>query len=334
MRFAFCFTVFLMFVWSTIHAQNKKMKAREDTGYVLSYRDKLNISTGLQTNNLEIIVAYPASDLRFELSPRETLQQFVLFQYQWINFRYSFTPSYLNPNRSAIKGANTRTTFDVVMAAGDIDISLMYQKAKGYYVKNMDELDPNWRPGKPYFQLPSLTTEIIGAEFAYNTNKKFSDVGMISGKSKQLKPALSVLPALSIYYMHLNDPTIAPSTGTHSDDYNLDINIRIPFAGSLVWKNWSIAGAAGPVMGVNLFSTDSYDVSLAKITNKETRWSTGFYMQGGISYTRELWYMGLDANVHQYGSGSEAFRTRRLFYGIEFYLGKRFKAPKFLKKLF
>lgn len=335
MRFTLIMSFLLLCTVMSIHGQDSVIKVLSDKDYVISYRDKLNISTGLQTSNLEFIVAYPKDKLRFELSPRETLQQFLLFQYQWINFRYSFTPSYLNPDRSAIKGNNTRTTFDIVMAAGDVDINLVYQKAKGYYIKNMGELDPSWRPGLPHWQLNSLTTKILGAEFTYNINKQFSDVGMISGKSKQLKNAVSLLPALSIYYIHLNDPIIIASPGTHSDDYNVDINLKFPFAASVVWnKNWSLAGAAGPVTGINFFSTESYDVRFIKIKNKETRWSTGFYLQGGISYTRDHWYAGLDANLQQYGSGDDASRTRRLFYGVELYIGKRFHAPLFLKKIF
>jgi hypothetical protein len=325
----------MLFVCGALYAQSKETKTSQDSGYVLSYRDKLNISTGLQTNNLEFIVAYPASNLRFELSPRETLQQFILFQYKWINFRYSFTPSYLNPDKSLIKGNNTRTSFDLVMAAGDVDISLMLQNAKGYYVKNMDELDLTWKPGDPHWQLNNLSTKVAGLEFAYNVNKRFSDIGMISGKSKQLKNAWSLIPALSVYYMHMSDPSIGLAAGTHADDYNVDINFRLPLAATFVWsKNWSLAGTAGPITGVNFFHTESVDTRFTRISNKETRWSTGFYLQGGLSYTKEKWYAGLDANLHQYGSGDNNSRTRRLFYGVELYIGKRFTAPKLLQRIF
>lgn len=323
-----------LFINTVVFGQSVHGNQQPDSIYVTSYRHLLNISTGLQTSNVEFIVAYPKNNLRFELSPRETLQQFLFLQYKWVNFRYSFTPSYLNPDRSPITGSNKRSSLDLFMAVGDIDISLSHQNAEGYYIKNTSDLLPTWKKGDPYLQLRTLKTTINSVEFAYNTNKKFSDVGMISGKSKQLKNATSFLPALSIAHIHFNDPTILPSPGSHTDDYNVDINLKLPVGASIVWaKDWSLAGAIGPIVGVNFFRTDSYNASLARISNKETRISTGYSLQGGLSFTKEKWYAGLNSYLHQYGSGNSESRTKRLFYGVELYIGKRFNAPVLLKKL-
>lgn len=316
-------------------AQENQKAVHADSVAVISYRDKLNISTGLQSNNLEFIVAYPKSALRFEITPRRTLQQFLFFQYKFINFRYSFTPAYLNPERSATMGDNKRSTFDMEMAMGDFDISLTYQKARGYYIQNTRDLVNGWKPDDPYLQFNNLTTKIIGGSIVYNVNKKFSDVGMVSGKSKQVKHAISLLPALTIYRMHLTDPTITPTVGSSADDYYLDINFRLPLAASIVWgKDWSLAGVAGPVAGFNFINTTSYDTLLMKISNKDTKPSTGYFLQGGLSYTREKWYTGISGYLYQYGSGDDESRTRRRFYGVQLYIGKRFTAPALLKRLF
>lgn len=324
----------LLLINIVVFGQSVHRNQQPDSNYVVSYRQSLNISTGLQTSNVEFIVSYPKDNLRFELSPRETLQQFLFFQYKWVNFRYSFTPSYLNPDRSPITGSNKRSSLDLVMAVGVIDISLSHQNAEGYYIKNTIDLLPTWKKGDPYLQLRTLKTTINSIELAYNTNNKFSDVGMISGKSKQLKKATSFLPALSIAHIHFNDPTVLPSPGSHTDDYNVDINLKLPLGASIVWaKDWSLAGTAGPVIGVNFFRTDSYTVALTKINNKETRISTGYSLQGGLSFTRDKWYAGLDSYLYQYGSGDSESRTKRLFYGVELYIGKRFNAPALLKKL-
>lgn len=334
MQRLFFLLVFLCFQILRLAAQEHRLKNNSDSIDVISYREKLNISTGLQTNNLEFVVAYPKSKLRFEITPRRTLQQFLLFQYRWVNFRYSFTPAYLNQEKSQIKGDNKRSTFDMEMVLGDLDITLTYQKAKGYYIQNTSELISGWRPGDPYLQLNNLTTKIIGGSVVYNVNKKFSDVAMISGKSKQVKKAFSLIPALSVYQMSLTDPTIVPTVGASSDDKYLDINFRVPLAFAVVIrKDWSLAGAAGPVMGVNFINTNSYDTQLMKISNKDTRVSTGYFLQGGISYTRETWYTGFNGYLYQYGSGDDESRTRRRFYGLELYIGKRFSAPALLRKI-
>lgn len=331
-RLFLCTCFWCQFVY--VFAQTDIKHQQPDSIYVTSYRHLLNISTGLQTNNAEFIVAYPKNNLRFELSPRETLQQFLLFQYKWINFRYSFTPSYLNPDRSMLTGKNTRSSFDVFMAVKNIDIAVSHQKSIGYYVKNTRDILASWKPGDPYLQLPNLATKMTSIEFAYNVNKKFSDVGMISGKSKQIKHAWSFLPALSFSYTHFYDPAIQPLAGQHSEDYNFDVNLKLPLGASLVWaKDWSVAATAGPVIGVNFFRTDTYDQSLNQLQNKETRLSTGYWVQSGLSYTRDRWYTGLDAYTYQYGSGTVDSRTRRFFYGLELYIGKRFNAPALLKKL-
>ena len=325
----------LFFYANGILAQQKHEKPISDSTSVISYRNKLNISTGLQTNNFEFIVAYPASGLKFEITPKRSIQQFVLFQYQSINFRYSFTPGYLNPERSALTGENKRSTFDMEMVLGGMDISLTFQKAKGYYIQNTGELLNGWKPGDPFLQLNNLTTKVIGGSVVYNINKKFSDVGMVSGKSKQVKNAVSLLPALTVYHIYLTDPTIIPAVGTSSDDNYLDINLRAPLAASVVWrKDWSFAGLIGPVAGVNFINTTSYDTRLMKITNKETRLSTGYFLQAGLSYTREKWYAGINGYLYQYGSGDDKSRTRRRFNGLEIYFGKRFTAPALLKKIF
>lgn len=329
------FLIGYLFLYThAILAQDTHKKNIRDSIAVISYRNLLNISTGLQTNNFEFIVAYPKSALKFEITPQRTLQQFLLFQYKWINFRYSFTPGYLNPEKSVATGENRRSTFDMEMVLGDFDINLSFQKAKGYYIQNTSELISGWKPGDPYLQLNHLTTKIVGGSVVYNVNKKFSDVGMISGKSKQVKNALSLLPALSVYRMHLTDPTIIPAVGASSDDYYFDVNLRAPLAATFVWnKDWSFAGAAGPVIGLNFINTASYDTLLMKISNKETRVSTGYFLQAGLSYTREKWYTGINGYLYQYGSGNDDFRTRRRFYGLELYIGKRFSAPAILKKL-
>ena len=334
MRYFLFLSICLISQTANICAQIREKQQDPDSLYVKSYRYLLNISTGLQTNNAEFIVAYPKDKLRIELSPRETLQQFLLFQYKWINFRYSFTPAYLNPDRSALTGNNKRSSFEMFMSVKDVDISFSHQQAKGYYIKNTGDLISSWKPGDPYLQLPQLGTKTTSVEFAYNMDKKFSDVGMLSGKSKQLKNAWSFLPVLGISYTHFYDPTIQALAGQHSEDYNLDVNLKLPLCASIVWANdWSVAGTAGPVIGINFFKTDTYDQVLNKIQNKETRLSTGYWVQGGISYTRDRWYTGFNAYTYKYGSGSAESRTSRFLYGAEFYIGTRFHAPSFLKKL-
>jgi len=334
MRHFLLFTICVLCQKAYSWAQVQVKQEEPDSLYVKSYRYLLNISTGLQTSNTEFIIAYPKSSLRFELSPRQTLQQFLLFQYKWVNFRYSFTPAYLNPDRSALTGNNKRSSFDLFMTAKDIDISISHQKAKGYYIRNTGDIISSWKPGDPYLQLPNLATTITSVEFAYNVDKKFSDVGMLSGKSKQLRNAWSFLPVLGISYTHFYDPAIQATAGQHSEDYNLDMNLKLPLAVSFVWaKDWSIAATAGPVVGINFFRTDSYDQQLNKIQNKETRLTTGYWIQGGLSYTKDRWYTGLNGYSYKYGSGSAVSRTNRFFYGAEFYIGTRFRAPSILKKL-
>jgi hypothetical protein len=305
-----------------------------DSSYVRSYRELLNVSTGLQTNNVEFLVSYPANKLRFELVPRETLQQFILLQYRWINFRYSLTPGYLNPDRSSRTGASKRSSFELAFVLGDVDVTLGRQVAEGYFVRNTKDFVPGWKPGDAYLQLNTLRSRIYSLQLGYNSNKKFSDVGMVSGKSKQLKAAASFMPSFQMNLIDFTDASTQPSTGIQYGDHHTDLVVLLPVSGALVWaKDWSVAAAAGPVVGMNWLRSRSYDTALQTINTAGSYFSAGYYFKGGISYTRNRWYAGINAYYQKYAAGDRSERTSRIFYGAEFYIGTRLRAPGFLARL-
>jgi hypothetical protein len=313
--------------------QDKK-NVSPDSSYIKYYDNYLNITAGWNTRNTEYLVSYPQSHTRFLLSPKETDQFYFSLDYSFLYLYYSFTPHVFNLNRAdTIKGSSNRSTFATGFSFKQWNINFDYQNIKGYYLKNTNEFIPGWSKGDAYLQYPDLQTIQIGGQIAYNFNKKFSISSLTSGKEQQLKTVFTFFPVIAYWHIKMKDEADSIKKPDNVLSVNNDINLLLPVAANVVFaQNFYIAAFAGPIIGVDFFEANGYDVNAYAINTSGTKVSTGYYLRTSIGYTNKKFYAGFDAFDRKYGHEEEEQKFSKNSYGFQTYIGTRFDAPGFLKR--
>lgn len=306
-----------------------------DTSCILKYPDQLHVSTGLQTNNSDIVLTTLATEQLLRLSPRRSLQQFVKAEYRGMAFKYAISPGYLNPDVSAITGKTTRRSLGYSFGLGPFGLSASYEKSKGYYLENTAEFDPAWRPGQPYIQFSNLRSVLYGLQFSYNVRQAFSEAAVNSCRERQRKPNYTFIPTLGLNHItYINDAT-ATDTISGATRY-LDCNAKLLAGGSLPLfrQRLQLSAIAGPMVGIGLVRDWSYDLQRHRnLDNRTTVLSLGFLYNIGLSYNARHWFAGINAFSEQYGSKLTGNLLIKNFYGIELYTGLRFREPELLKSV-
>jgi len=145
---------------------------------------------------------------------------------------------------------------------------LTYQRYRGYYLDNMEEIDPSWDSSQPHELRPNMTMSHIGLSFFYNHNPSDFSLGVLSSSTRQKKTSGSWLSIFSLNYHELSDdlpfvPAIASSNYGDFQDVSKIKILHFSFtpgaAGALVWKNWFLGGMFGLGLGVNQVTTNAED---------------------------------------------------------------------------
>lgn len=327
--FYLCFACFATTAQAQLFRSNKPKLP--DSLFIKNYLNRLNISTGVQINNVEFILAYPQFKQRFDISPKVTMQQFFKLEFRQINLRYSY--SLFPLTKKADAPTNFRKEFGFSFGVKKFDFDLSFQNARGYFLRNSEEVLAGTNLAGQSLQFPNLRTRVFALQVSYNTNSQFSLNSLSTGKELQIRNAYSFLPGTSFYRIHFFQEDQTPQPGLSSDDYIIDWNLNLPLAATIVLPhNWYLTGIAGPILGVSFLDTKTYDPGLQKISDRNTRFTNGYYLRAGLGFTGQKWFGGIEAYNTRYGSASEAGRNTRFFYGAKFYVGLRLRPPKILKQ--
>jgi hypothetical protein len=149
----------------------------------------------------------------------------------------------------------------------------------------------------------------------------------------QTRNAFSFIPGAAVYYIHFFQENPVVAAGIGKDNYLVDVNFNFPVAATIAFsKKWYVSGIAGPMLGLAFYNSTSYNTNLQLVSSNSTELTTGYYLRSGIGYTTDRWFAGFAAYNQRYGSKSGINRDARFFYGANFYIGFRLKAPKVLKQ--
>ncbi len=302
-----------------------------DSLFIKSFRNKLNLTTGTQMNNAEFIIANPTGKARVVISPEVTIQQFIKMEFQQIYLVYSFSLFPISDIRD--QPNHYRQELGASFKVKQFYFDLNLQNARGYYVKNSIDFTSNTPSQGEFIQLPGLKTKVISLQGSYNTNKQFSLGNIYSGRTLQTRNAFSFIPGAAVYYIHFFQENPVVAAGLGKDNFLVDVNFNFPLAATIAFaKKWYVSGIAGPVLGVGFYNSVTYNNNLQLISNKSTELTTGYYLTSGVGYTSDRWFAGFAAYNQRYGSKLGVNRDARFFYGANFYIGFRLKAPKVLKQ--
>jgi hypothetical protein len=318
----------------TQNIDSLKMKlSGNDSNFIKHYNSTLNFTFGSSTRNTEFHIAYPQSNIQFLLSPKETQQFSIHVDYKFLFLFYSFTPHFFNLNKTdSVKGSSARSTFAFGVNINRWSLNFDYQKIKGYYLKNTHDFNSTWTNGDPYLKFPSLVSEQLGVQLAYNFNKKFSLTSLTSGQEEQLKTACTFSPMLAFWKIKLKNEI--PTTSTNNNlTTNYDLNLLLPVAANIVFaKHFYISLFTGPIIGIDFYSADGYDSNGKVITASGSLISTGYYLRSSIGYTNQKFFCGFDTYSRKYTHTEVDMQFSKYSYGLQAYIGMRLLPPNFLMK--
>jgi len=148
------------------------------------------------TNDIETFyVDTETNDL--DLRPNTSTFMRVQVNYRILSIGYSFAPKFFPGNvPDSIKGKTKTTGFGFGLNFDRLFTALSYRHAKGYYVKNTKDYQPNWIEGDGYLLSPEMVTDNFQGGTAYKFNRKFSQPSLISQTERQLKSVGSLFQQL------------------------------------------------------------------------------------------------------------------------------------------
>jgi hypothetical protein len=311
------------------------LTGKKDTSTnIITYRHLVNLTPAWSLRNFEFQINY-ADNLKIILRPNEIQQVSLDFAYRFVSLGFSYTPKILNNTNNAQRGETDRTSFNFGFKPGRFEFKFEYAKTTGFYLKNTNDYDTAWAPGKSYIQFPNLTNQQYGFSLSYNFNKKFSTASLTNGVEQQQHSVFSFIPALYAYYYKLYEPD---SLGNNtSGDYlrDIDINLILPIAYNWVFdkkQKWNVGAIAGPSIGTDIYTANN--LSLSNNQNyKAALLSTGYFARIGIGYTTTKWFWGAEAVYRRYSNTNEAAeKIVKLFYNVQVYAGFRLVPPKFMRR--
>lgn len=273
-------------------------------------------------------------DLDFKIKPNTSARVKLGVNYRFLSAALAIAPDFIPGNDDfAEKGETKSFSFGLNFAIQQWYSGFAYHKTRGYYIENTGDLDPTWKPGDPYFQVPDLVYQAYDCVTGYSFNPKFSVSAITSQTERQVKSAGTFTSRIHFRYYSIDDQKEL-QTGASSQKSD-----NIEFIGSagyhyiyVIKSKWHINGGieCGPGYMHSLLTTRGAQSGSTTQDNLIVRWDA----RAGIGYNDSRLFAGGFAT----GTGSSfrqenttAINTEtRIFYQI--YVGYRFSAPKFIRE--
>jgi hypothetical protein len=325
----------LLPLWGWSQKKPSLFGKKVDSSYIQSYYHELDLGTQFGSQYMEYRTYY--NDTFFiSIRPNEVYTLSPSINYRWLSVSYAFTPEFLEFNNDdSLRGSTRFRRLSTSFSFGQLSLSGIWSTTRGFYLANMADVYPTWKPGQPYLQFPEMEVKRFILNGVYRTNPNFSIKAINGGEEEQLRSAWTFLPGLNIMHFKFNVPNGDPQqAGTIELTNNTDINIVLPIAGTWVFARHAyISAAAGPIMGVDFFRSFAIDENNKIVESNGIRFSTGFHLGLNIGYNQPNWYIGLSNLSSSYRHGvSNAERMAKLHTQFALYGGVRIKPPKMLKK--
>ncbi len=311
-----------------------KGKHEPDSTFVRSYYHLLDLGLNFGSQYMEYRTFFNDT-FSTALRPNEVYTLTPSINYRWLSVSYSFTPEFLDLNNDdSLRGSTSYRRLSTSLQFDQFNFGAMWSKTKGFYLSNMQDIFPAWKPGEAYLKFPEMEVKQFMFTANYRTNKNFSLKAISGGEEEQLKSAWTFLPGLHVTQFHFQIPDQTPGTGKTELTRNFDININLPVAGTWVFANHAyVSGIFGPILGIDFYKSVAYATTYSTETSDGTRISHGWFYGMNMGYNQPKWYIGANTSVNKYQhSQSSTERLSKEFFMINIYGGLRMNAPRLLKK--
>jgi hypothetical protein len=307
-------------------------KTSRHSNYITRLDTLLHLQSWVSANWMKYTIAYD-KDFKLVLAPNETNNLSFGFNYRYLDLGISFSPNFMNTDQDNKKGKSEQFSFKTGFSIHRFNLSFDLSSIKGFYLKNSNDFSRSALPDSPYRIFPDLNIRYFSTLIRYNTNSNFSTAALTGGTQVQRKSALTILPSLQLAtYRFRNE---AKTSGVQNEStYSTDLNLILPAAGTLVISpKFSASIAAGPSLGVDFFKSVSINDSNKLVLSKGTKITSGYSLQGAISYHTKQFFAGAESRVRAYGHEIEDIsRLVKQYSYFQVYIGWRLRAPVIAKK--
>jgi hypothetical protein len=332
----FCFPYF---IFAQEYSSSFDSIAKTDqTEYIARFQDQLNIKFDVSNDINNYYVPYDGTSAN--IVPN-------------INVRYSLDFSYKFATiRLGIRSKSTDTSKE---NQGESDVFRMrakflfnnwahvieYNRVKGYYVKNTDEILNDKILGDRYIQFPNLKTNTLSGTSAYKFNPNYSVKATQSQTEIQLKSAGTFMPSIDYWFYQIEGlSTLKNTIGEiiQRENYNsyqgFNVILNAGYYYTFVYKKrWYANIYAIPGVGMDFYKETQNGVQ----SNKERNFNEvvlSFQTGAAIGYSSSRYFFGITGDNRttneKYSSEEIHFHASRNSFHIFF--GYRFKAPKQITK--
>lgn len=301
-----------------------------DSVKIISYDDKIMLKSNLDTQTEEFLIANQNDIYRLALNNKTKLSLSV--DYKIISASISFTPNFLPGNNDdETKGKSSFTDLKLRFFPGKFIQAFHYKRLKGFYLKNTNEIIPNWQQeNDSYFQFPDLKSTTFGGSTSFVFNPEFSLKSLLFQREWQKFSAGSFVPSLNYDLTFLTND-FETFTGKERElDFNLDL---------AYYYNWVIAEkftvAPYAYTGVGIRFTKYRQQGESINSEDKDKYFTYEYGTGiHLRFNSQKFLFGGRLNFASFNYKPDENRfTDNSMYGMIF-VGYRFNPPKKVEKIY
>jgi len=313
------------------------VKEQEKDLFIANYNNQLNIKFEV-SNEIQKYV-FPFHENTIELVPNLGIRYALVFNYRFLSVRLGIR-SQPSKESEVAKGDTDLFTLGVKLLYDKWSHDFEFIRAKGFYVRNSDDLDPIISEGDRYVQFPDLTTYAISGTSAYKFNANYSVKAALSQTEIQLKSAGTFMPSIDYWlYLFNGADRILDGDGDeidriiYSDYHGLNSVLNIGYYYSFIIKKWYFNVFAAPGIGIDMYTETRHSPA-----GTQDQFNTDLVLSiqsgAGVGYNSDKYYFGVNYS-NRYSSEfryekNDGFKT--VNNSLFIFFGYRFKAPKTLSK--
>ncbi|SIQ08296.1 protein of unknown function [Chryseobacterium sp. RU37D] len=310
---------------------------KEDTTKIISYENLVMVRANFDTNIEDFVTNFSEDGQKYknQISLNNNINMYLSVDYRIISIMLGFAPRFFPGNNdNDLKGKSSYTDFKIRLFPGKLIQTLSYKNMKGFYLKNLGDIDPYWQEGRdPYIQFPELRIQSFSGNTAYSFNKDFSLAGIYYQREWQKESNGSFVPSLDYdltYFRNKDDDLKNKET-----QFNLGLNLAY-YYNWLIKDKINISPFAFAGIG-GKWASFQEDLPNGERSEKDKNKYFTHKFGGGIhiGYNTKKFLFGGKLNYmsYNYKLDPESSLYNNNLYGL-IYIGYRFAPPKAVKNTY
>ena len=323
---------------STLISTKKHDQTSEKSHFIKDYTNRLNVKLEVSNSVPQMHIPFEKTDKYVQIEPNLGAKYAFVFSYKFLSLRLGVRAK---GSKESIEDKGKPKSFRLhfKLLFNRWQHQFEYNKIKGYYVSESDELI-RVDDSAPYIQFPDLTTKIFSGITSFKLNNNYSVRATVSQTEQQIKSAGSFIPGLHYALYDISDTQqyidtdgIPVDRDSYYDTSGFITTINAGYHYTFVYKDWFINGYVIPGIGADFNKVTSYTPTGASSSNY-IDFIVSVQAGVGFGYNAKNFFLGgfLGRTIKEQkdNSNKTQFNTSQDAFSV--YIGYRFKAPKTIAK--